>query len=523
MARILNEELELYQKFYDWYCETAIKEKLMEPSNPYYLLFNRYENCKGIIKDRFEENMTHRQLADKYKTNMNNVCYAIEEFISAAKAEETRLKKEAEELEAKKREEEYEEKQRILKEKRKDKNYYPELLEKNFDRYKARTAYIMKRNPNSIEEKKFNIVCDRIRYNITYNTLGKKYGLSGGRISEIVQQGCHILESLERFKKDWWSNTEPDDGPITEESSIEKLNPPVRVYNALRRRGINTIGDVLKLSCEDLLEIRNLGGKSIEWLKEELNNRGFHLKLFHTEDEYDPESWKYRKVITSETKIKSIRGIRTGILTTYWYAPITGCDIIHKKIETLGDLAHLSESDVLNNVEGIGPKSVKVLKEHLEEAGLEFANDSYLSSFVDDEIGYPAVKDLATKFMPMQEFLKVVKLCCNTDINFEKANLYFHDPTDISNGKWRIYPRKTIDRSSNATITYYASLERSSSYGYRYIMTGAQMRVRPVCEYERNVILTEEQLNNSYVCKCIIRDGENIALHITTHDFVFRR
>lgn len=520
MARILNEELELYQKFYDWYCETAIKEKLMEPSNPYYLLFNRYENCKGIIKDRFEENMTHRQLADKYKTNMNNVCYAIEEFISAAKAEETRLKKEAEELEAKKREEEYEEKQRILKEKRKDKNYYPELLEKNFDRYKARTAYIMKRNPNSIEEKKFNIVCDRIRYNITYNTLGKKYGLSGGRISEIVQQGCHILESLERFKRDWWSNTEPDDGPITEESSIEKLNPPVRVYNALRRRGINTIGDVLKLSCEDLLEIRNLGGKSIEWLKEELNNRGFHLKLFHTEDEYDPESWKYRKVITSETKIKSIRGIRTGILTTYWYAPIAANDIIHKKIETLGDLAHLSESDVLNNVEGIGPKSVKVLKEHLGEAGLEFANDSYLSSFVDDEIGYHVVKDLATKFMPMQEFLKVVKLCCNTDINFEKANLYFHDPTDISNGKWRIYPRKTIDRSSNATITYYASLERSSSYGSRYCMMGGGF-VRPV--YERNVILTEEQLNNSYVCKCIIRDSENVALHITTHDFVFRR
>lgn len=518
MARILNEELELYQKFYDWYCKKVIKEKLMLPSDPYYLLFNRYENCKSIIKDRFENNMSHRELADKYKTNMNNVCYAIEEFISAAKAEETRLKKEAEELEAKKREEEYEEKRRILNEKRKDKNYYPDLLEKNIDRYKARTACIMKRNPNSMEEKKFNIVCDRFRYNITYKKLGDKYGLSKGRIGMIVQDGCRILENLERFKRDWWSTEPKDDGPITEESSIEKINPPVRVYNALKRRGINTIGDVLKLSCEDLLEIRNLGYKSIEWLKEELNNKGFHLKIFH-EDVYDPESWKYRKVITSGTKIKSIRGIRTGMLTTYWYTPIEANDIIHKNIETLGDLAHLSESDVLS-IEGVGPKSVKVLKEHLEEAGLEFANDSYLrrSYLVNGAMGYPTVKDLATKFMPMQEFLKVIKLCYNGNINFDKANLYFHNPSDINNSVWKLYPRKTLDRTSNVTITYYASLERSSSIGSRYCM----MSMQRVTNYEHNVILTEEQLNNSYVCECNIKDGE-ITLHITTYDFIFRR
>lgn len=59
---------------------------------------------------------------------------------------------------------------------------------------------------------------------------------------------------------------------------IESLNLQSRSYNALRRRGILTVGELVAHSEADLLDIRNFGTKSIEEIKEALAGLGMVLK-----------------------------------------------------------------------------------------------------------------------------------------------------------------------------------------------------------------------------------------------------
>mgnify|MGYP005846267831 CR=1 FL=1 len=56
---------------------------------------------------------------------------------------------------------------------------------------------------------------------------------------------------------------------------IEDLDLSVRAYNCLKRAGITKVGQVLEMTEEDLLGVRNFGRKSLDELKERLEARGF--------------------------------------------------------------------------------------------------------------------------------------------------------------------------------------------------------------------------------------------------------
>ncbi len=64
--------------------------------------------------------------------------------------------------------------------------------------------------------------------------------------------------------------------------SIEDLELPVRVLNCLHRGGINTVGQLIEKSEDDLMALRSFGARSIEDVKEKLEKRG--LKLRSKED-----------------------------------------------------------------------------------------------------------------------------------------------------------------------------------------------------------------------------------------------
>lgn len=59
------------------------------------------------------------------------------------------------------------------------------------------------------------------------------------------------------------------------DTPIEDLDLSVRAYNCLKRAGITKVGQVLEMSEEDLLGVRNFGRKSLEELREKLEQRGF--------------------------------------------------------------------------------------------------------------------------------------------------------------------------------------------------------------------------------------------------------
>ena len=59
---------------------------------------------------------------------------------------------------------------------------------------------------------------------------------------------------------------------------IEELELGVRSYNCLKRVGIETIGDLVMKSENELAAIPNFGKKSIEEVKETLATHGLRLR-----------------------------------------------------------------------------------------------------------------------------------------------------------------------------------------------------------------------------------------------------
>jgi len=61
------------------------------------------------------------------------------------------------------------------------------------------------------------------------------------------------------------------------EMTIEELDLSVRSFNCLKRAGINTVGDLINKSENEMMKVRNLGKKSLEEVIGKLNSLGFDL------------------------------------------------------------------------------------------------------------------------------------------------------------------------------------------------------------------------------------------------------
>ena len=62
------------------------------------------------------------------------------------------------------------------------------------------------------------------------------------------------------------------------ETTIEELELSVRSSNCLKRAGINTVGELINKSEDDLMKVRNLGKKSLEEIKGKLAELNLSLK-----------------------------------------------------------------------------------------------------------------------------------------------------------------------------------------------------------------------------------------------------
>jgi len=60
--------------------------------------------------------------------------------------------------------------------------------------------------------------------------------------------------------------------------SIEELDFSVRSYNCLKRAAINTVGELIQKTEEDMMKVRNLGKKSLEEVDEKLASLGLSLR-----------------------------------------------------------------------------------------------------------------------------------------------------------------------------------------------------------------------------------------------------
>lgn len=59
---------------------------------------------------------------------------------------------------------------------------------------------------------------------------------------------------------------------------IEELDLSVRPYNCLKRAGINTVGDLIQRTEEEIVAVKNFGRKSLDEVREKLTSLGLSLK-----------------------------------------------------------------------------------------------------------------------------------------------------------------------------------------------------------------------------------------------------
>lgn len=59
--------------------------------------------------------------------------------------------------------------------------------------------------------------------------------------------------------------------------TIDELDLPTRIYNSLRNGGIETLGQLLLTPKKQLMEMRNMGGKSLSIIEEKLREKGISL------------------------------------------------------------------------------------------------------------------------------------------------------------------------------------------------------------------------------------------------------
>lgn len=106
-----------------------------------------------------------------------------------------------------------------------------------------------------------------------------------GSISPVegVSIGAKIMEehlklftglSARADEYDVMVDKEEDQKDKALEMSIDELELSVRSYNCLKRAGINTVSELTQRSEDDMMRIRNLGRKSLDEVKNKLNDMG---------------------------------------------------------------------------------------------------------------------------------------------------------------------------------------------------------------------------------------------------------
>ena len=84
--------------------------------------------------------------------------------------------------------------------------------------------------------------------------------------------------------------------------TIDELDLTVRSYNCLKRRRVNTVGELVDYSIEDLIGFRNMGRKSIREVVEKVHNLGLSFK----DDNYKPEKEEKYSYFTSSRDRSSV-------------------------------------------------------------------------------------------------------------------------------------------------------------------------------------------------------------------------
>jgi DNA-directed RNA polymerase subunit alpha len=135
----------------------------------------------------------------------------------------------------------------------------------------------------------------RVNYSVAETRAGARADLDSlqievftdGRIEprEALQEASRQLIGILGLFTDGYQGSAGGDGRrasgrpvITDERPVEDLELTVRSYNCLKREGVDTIGQLATMTEEELMNIRNLGMKSVDEIRSKLLEYGYSLE-----------------------------------------------------------------------------------------------------------------------------------------------------------------------------------------------------------------------------------------------------
>ena len=100
-----------------------------------------------------------------------------------------------------------------------------------------------------------------------------------GLAARILTEHLNLFANLSEETQDVDIMVEKDDKGKEKvlDMTIEELDLSVRSFNCLKRAGINTVGDLINKSEDEMMKVRNLGRKSLEEVISKLESLGFKL------------------------------------------------------------------------------------------------------------------------------------------------------------------------------------------------------------------------------------------------------
>ncbi|MBD0354519.1 MAG: DNA-directed RNA polymerase subunit alpha [Rubrobacteraceae bacterium] len=135
----------------------------------------------------------------------------------------------------------------------------------------------------------------RVNYSVTETRAGARADLDSLQIEVFTDGRIEPREALQKASKqlidilglftDGYQGSAGGDGRraggrlvITDERPVEDLELTVRSYNCLKREGVDTIGQLATMTEEELMNIRNLGMKSVDEIRSKLLEYGYSLE-----------------------------------------------------------------------------------------------------------------------------------------------------------------------------------------------------------------------------------------------------
>ncbi len=104
--------------------------------------------------------------------------------------------------------------------------------------------------------------------------------------SKMLIDYLSVVSEISEAAKDADFIYEQEEEPVNKklEMKIEQLDLSVRLFNSLKRSGIYTVAQIIKMTEEDVMRLRSLGRKSFKELKEKLAEHGLEFENTSNKD-----------------------------------------------------------------------------------------------------------------------------------------------------------------------------------------------------------------------------------------------